>query len=93
MSESAAEDKPGRRRFPRPNARYRHVFVVVRLRRAASLTEDRPLKEDDVILTKAFSTEREAEDEAKRLNEMNSDLWRYFVSVARLAPESSGESG
>lgn len=44
------------------------------------------------MLTKAFFDQGEAEDEAVRLNELNSEFWHYFVCMARLA-EDQQESG
>lgn len=42
------------------------------------------------MLTKAFFTEDEAEQEAARLNAQNEEYWSYFVRVARLVPEGAG---
>jgi hypothetical protein len=64
-------------RFPKPNARFEHVFVIVR---------SSPRDGRDVTLTKAFWTEEAAQREADRLNTENSGHWSYEVQVARLVP-------
>jgi hypothetical protein len=50
----------------RPNSRFRHLHVVVRL--DEFYDEDTPL-EHKVSLTKAFWTEEQAENEVVRMNE------------------------
>lgn len=76
-----------------PHARLRHVFVVLRIRQPVNASQDkRPLQLDDVMATKAFFSQTAAEDEVHRLNEANADFWRYFVRVARLAPEEASEA-
>lgn len=85
-SEHWPEDKS--EHDPSPHARYKHVFVVVRLRKTEAVAE---AKEDDVMLTKAFFKQGDAENEAMRLNEVNQEFWRYFVCVARLVDDGPSE--
>jgi hypothetical protein len=42
------------------------------------------MSEDNVMLTKAFFRQEDAQDEVARLNELNGDFWHYFSCVARL---------
>lgn len=70
------------------HSRYSHVFVVVRLPKAAGGTGKAAVSEDDVMLTKAFPRQEDAEHEVARLNELNGDFWHYFPCVARLVDES-----
>lgn len=77
-------------RFVTENARFQHVFVVVRISKSLA-GGDLDYVLDRLNLTKAFLAEDEANDEAARLNELNGDHWLYFVSVARLVSESDGE--
>lgn len=69
--------------FPTPNARFRHLFVVVRLPAADDGSVVGDLGER-VTLTKAFWSEGEARVEADRLTDLNGDLWSYSVDVVRL---------
>lgn len=65
-----------------PNAKYRHVFAVIRLDDFRAATA--PL-EDSFSATKVFLTEEAAEQEASRLNALNSDKdCRYVIQVTRL---------
>jgi hypothetical protein len=82
----AEEPKP---RYLERHARYQHVFVVGRLPKPSVGEETHPQISTDVMLTKAFSTEDEAEQEAARLNAENGDCWTYFVRVARLVPKGA----
>jgi len=68
--------------------KYKHLFVVVRLNKLVNEPGESSLSEDDVMLTKAFSNQEEAEKEAERLNDLNEDFWHYFVSVARLVDDN-----
>jgi hypothetical protein len=67
---------------PTPNAKFRHVFAVVRLDEflgpAAKL-------EHQFTVTKVMLTEAAAEDEAVRLNALQRDGGsRYVVHITRL---------
>lgn len=66
------------------HGKYKHLFVVVRLFRPERTTDEREVSEDDVMLTKAFYEQKDAEREASRLNELNEGFWHYFVCVVRL---------
>jgi hypothetical protein len=60
---------------------------VVRLDRSSEvLRGGTPISEDDVVVTKAFWNEEDAETEADRLSRMNERFSGYFVRVARLVP-------
>ncbi len=62
----------------RPNLKYDHVFVIVRIDYDLSL-------ENAVTVTKAFWTKEAAESEVVRLNELNKDKQcSYSWEVARL---------
>jgi hypothetical protein len=86
MSEPASGAKPSR--YQTPNARFQHIFVVVRMTTPESIAGERLMDEDDVSLTKAFLTEAAAETEAARLNQLNPQHSQYFVLVARFVPNS-----
>lgn len=73
-----------RRDSPQPHARFEHVFVVTRIAKGALSHGCCPLQQDDVMLTKAFFSQAEAENEAARLTSINEEFWHYFVCVARL---------
>jgi hypothetical protein len=75
-------------RFPTPHARYRHVFVVMRLPKPDDASGYGHLNEGDVTLTKAFFEESAARAEADRLNELNEKYWPYSVNIARLVEEA-----
>lgn len=65
-----------------PHAKYPHVFTVIRLDDLDS--PDAPL-EDRFYVKKVMLTEQAAEQEAARLNALNSDKnCRYFVHIAQL---------
>ena len=71
----------GERQYPTPNARYPHLFVVVRV------DEGLPVEraEDQISLVSAYSTEDEARAEAERLTELITDKpSRYAVMITRL---------
>lgn len=72
--------------YPTPNARFEHIFVVVR-----RFIGDGP-PDDEVMLTKAFWTEDAADAEAERLNAENAGHWSYEVKLARLVPTESDPS-
>lgn len=67
--------------YPTPNARYEHLFVVVRV-------DDRlPVEhvEDRVSLVATYVTEAEARVEVDRLNKMSGEKsCRYVVMLTRL---------
>lgn len=66
----------------RPNSRFRHLHVVVRL--DEFYDEDTPL-EHKVSLTKAFWTEEQAENEVVRMNELNQGKGCQYIRLfARL---------
>jgi hypothetical protein len=43
------------------------------------------------VTTKAFWSADEAEDEVRRLTQLNGGHWLYFVRVARLAERVAGK--
>lgn len=68
-------------RYPQPNAKFRHLYVVARV----DLYFPGGRIEDLLALTKAFVTEVEARREMERLNEVNADKRCYYVyKVVRL---------
>ena len=71
-----------------PHSRFQHLYVVVRLDNSTEVTSDRRAPSDeDVVLTKAFASEADANAEARRLNESNQRSSHYFVRVARVVDE------
>jgi hypothetical protein len=65
-----------------PHSRYPHVYVIVRLDAGHADPEDA------LSLPKVFRNEVKAEEEARRLNELNSTkACRYIVVVSRLIDE------
>lgn len=64
-------------RFVRPHAKYRHLFVVVRVDTYQS-------PGDDFSLVSAWWTETEADEDCARLNEISSEGSYYDVTVTRL---------
>jgi len=74
-----------------PHNKYKHLFVVVRLNMAPDSTGASEISEDNVMLTKAFFNQVDAEEEASRLNGQNKEFWHYFVCVARLAADPRAE--
>jgi hypothetical protein len=79
--------------FPTPHARYRHIFVVVRLPRPDTRGGDGHIHEDHITLTKAFLKERAAQEEVDRLNELNREYWSYSINVARLVEDPRDDGG
>lgn len=73
-----------------PHNKHQHLFVVVRLSKRLQTTEDLDVSED-VMLTKVFFEQEEAEREASRLNELNEEFWHYFVCTARLVDSAGDE--
>ena len=70
-----------------PNARYAHVFAIVRV---DDLFEDSPL-ENRITITKVLLSEDAAEREVKRLNKLNKDKGAvYFWRVGRMERSPSG---
>ena len=66
----------------KPNAKHRHVFAVIRLDDFHSA--EAPL-EDRFSVTEVFFTDEAAEQEASRLNALNSGKdCRYVVRITRL---------
>ena len=74
------------------HSKYKHIFVVVRLPKPCQATENMEMSEDDVMLTKAFFRQQDAEQEVLRLNEQNEAFWHYFMCVARLVDQPNGTS-
>lgn len=66
------------------HSKYKHLFVIVRLFKPLRTTDEGEVSADDVMLTKAFHEQEDAEREAARLNELNEGFWHYFVCVVRL---------
>lgn len=67
--------------FPAPNAKYQHLFVVVRL------DDPMPMEQPEggICVVSAFVTEAEANAEADRLNRLNGQKpCRYLVWPTRL---------
>lgn len=77
--------------FPNPHSRYQHIFVVVRLEKPDSRGREGPLNEEDITLTKAFLTERAAQEEADRMNVLNGKYSNYSINVARLVEDPKQE--
>ncbi len=66
----------------KPNAKYPHVFAVVRLDDYQSANAT---LQDRVSVTKVCLSEEAAEQEVSRLNALNSDKdCRYIVQITRL---------
>lgn len=62
-----------------PHSRYPHVYAIVRNDAGAGELEDR------LSITKVFRSETKAEDEARRLRQLNSEKGcQYFVLQTRL---------
>lgn len=74
-----------------PNSRFAHVYVVVRLPRRTEPVSDLDRAAANVVTTKAFWSADEAEDEVRRLTQLNGGHWLYFVRVARLAERVAGK--
>jgi hypothetical protein len=76
---------------PTPNARYRHVFVIVRV---DLFHGPNASPEDKVAVTKVFWTQPEAECEVQRLRDLNADKdCVYFWTTGRLVDEAQGQPG
>jgi hypothetical protein len=95
MADESMEETPSaaRLRYVTPNARFQHVFVVVRIFRSSLSDESLQDLLYRLSLTKAFTTEAEANAEAMRLNELNGEHSHYYVDVARLVPPSESWGG
>ena len=65
-----------------PNAKFEHVFVVIR--EDTALSRKDMLVENCIYITKVFSDENSAKAEVDRLNEINSSKdARYFYLLGR----------
>jgi hypothetical protein len=65
----------------KPNQKYEHVFVVLRLDELARSSTPR---DQAIVATKAFWRKEEAEEEVERLSRQNRSGSLYFWRVARL---------
>jgi len=88
MRQGAAGPKS---RYPEQHAHFQHLFVVGRLPKTPGEMEIHRHRPSDFMLTKAFFTEDEAEQESARLNAQNGEYWSYFVRVVRLVPKGRGD--
>ena len=67
-----------------PNQKFSHLYVVVRYDKF----QEGSSPETCVTLTKAFNKEEDADQEARRLNDLNGHKESlYFVRVARVVAE------
>lgn len=73
-----------------PNARYPHVYVVIRVDRFEGLDTSDDL--DEITVTRVFAAQSEAEAEVDRLNELASQRGitsRYIFRIGRLRGSAS----
>ncbi len=72
------------------NAKYNHVFAIVRV---DTFQEEAPL-EEKIAITKVVSTQEAAEQEVKRLNELNGPKGcLYFWQITRMGSCAESVSG
>jgi len=68
----------------KPHSRYQHVFVILR----ADAYDEGDHVSEHVTVKKVVTTERRAEGEVKRLNDLNAEKGcRYYFEIAQLDTE------